>query len=233
MTRSPSTTPSVAFAPVSSIATASETRPRTSRNYISYLKNTSNPKSSTSARLSLKGSPKMLHSPAARGRGLRSKTPVETAAFNSKCTTSPTSTPLLTPLATRNIPPRAAEMELAVGGGGVRSRRRTDSTVSSMAKTAPTKPKTAQKRRPPETEWHGRSQPTTPELSHTLISNPLHPTSTPPPRIHRTTHTNTTRRYKSYLLHHHLHTSNIRTSPTPTPQNKKTSPISRIAESFT
>src|SRR5688572_30018073 len=50
--------------------------------------------------------------------------------------------------------------------------------------------------------------------------------------IHRTTHTNTTRKYKSYLLHRHVHTSNIRTSPTPTPQNKKTSPISRIAESF-
>jgi hypothetical protein len=122
MTRSPSTTPSVAFAPASSIATASEIRPRTSRNYISYLKNTPNPKSSTGARLSLRESPKMLHSPSARGQGLRSKTPVETAAINSKCTTSPTSTPLLTPLAARNIPPRAAEMELTVGVGGVRSR---------------------------------------------------------------------------------------------------------------
>jgi hypothetical protein len=56
----------------------------------------------------------------------------------------------------------------------------------------------------------------------------------PPPRIHHTTHTNTTRKYKSYLPHPHLHTSNNKTSPTPTPtpQNKKTSPISRIAESF-
>jgi hypothetical protein len=122
-------------------------------------------------------------------------------------------------------------MGLAVGVGGVRSRR-ADSTVFFMAKTAPTKPKTAQRRRPPEIGWHGRSQPTTLVLSHTLISNPLHHTSTTPPRIHRTTHTNTTRKYKSYLPHHHLHTSNNKTSLTPTPQNKKTSPMSRIAESF-
>jgi hypothetical protein len=204
--------------------------PRTSRNYISSLKNMPSPKSSTSARLSLSGNPKMLHSPAARGRGLRNQTPVETAAISSKCTTSPTSTPLLTPLTARSIPPRAAETEPTVGVGGVRSRH-ADSTIFFMAKTAPTKPKTAQKRRPPKTGWHGRSQPTTPELSRTLISNPLHYTSTPPPRIHRTTHTNTTRKYKSYLLHPYLHTSNIRTSLTPTPRNKKTSPISRIAES--
>jgi hypothetical protein len=123
-----------------------------------------------------------------------------------------------------------AEMELAVGVGGVRSRR-ADSTASSMAKTAPTKPKTAQKRRPPKTGWHGRSQPTTPELSRTLTSNTLHHISTPPPRIHRTTLTNTIRKYKSYLPHPHHHTSNTKTSPTP--QSRKTSPISRIAESFT
>jgi hypothetical protein len=230
MTRSLSTMLSLAFAPASFTATASEIRPGTSRNYISCLKNTPNPKSSTSVRLSLKGSQKMLHSPAARGRGLRSRTPDETAAINSKCITSPTSTPLLTPLVARSIPPRAAEMELAVGVGGVRSRR-ADSTASSTAKTAPTKPKTAQKRRPPETGWHGRNQPTTPELSHTLTSNPLHHISTPPPRIHRTTLTNTIRKYKSYLPHPHHHTSNIKTSPML--QSRKTSPISHIAESFT
>jgi hypothetical protein len=122
-------------------------------------------------------------------------------------------------------------MALAVGVGGVRSRR-ADSTVFSMAKTVPTKPETAQRRRPPKTGWHERSQPTTLGLSRTLISNPLHHTSTPPRHIHRTTHTNTTRKYKSYLPHPHLHTSSIKTSPTPTPQNKRTSPISRIAESF-
>jgi hypothetical protein len=54
--------------------------------------------------------------------------------------------------------------------------------------------------------------------------------------FHRTTHTNTTSRYKSYLPHPHLHTINRKTSTTPTtpkPQSKRTSPISRIAESFT
>jgi hypothetical protein len=57
-----------------------------------------------------------------------------------------------------------------------------------------------------------------------------------PLRIHRTTHTNTTRRYKSYLPHPHLHTRNSKTSTTPTilkPQSKKTLPISHIVESFT
>jgi hypothetical protein len=50
------------------------------------------------------------------------------------------------------------------------------------------------------------------------------------PALH---HTNTTRRYKSYLPHPHLHTRNSKTSTTPKPQSKKTSSISRIAESFT
>ena len=121
-------------------------------------------------------------------------------------------------------------MELAVGVGGVRSRH-ADSTASSMAKTAPTKPKTAPKRKPPETEWQGRSQPTTQELSRTITSNPLHHISTLPLRIHRTTLTNTIRKYKSYLLHPHHHTSNTKTFPIP--QSKKTSPINLIAESFT
>jgi hypothetical protein len=107
-----------------------------------------------------------------------------------------------------------------------------DFTACSTAKTAPTPPETAQRRRPPETGWHGRSQPTTLELSHTHISNPLRHTSTAPLRIHRTTHISTTRRYKSYLPHPHLHTSNNKTTTTPTPQSKRTSPISRIAESF-
>jgi hypothetical protein len=44
--------------------------------------------------------------------------------------------------------------------------------------------------------------------------------------------TNTIRKYKSYLPHPRLHTSNNKTSPTPMPPSKKTSPISRIAESF-
>jgi hypothetical protein len=198
MTKSPSTTPSAAFGLASFTATASGIRPRTSRSCISYLKNMPDPKSSTSAKSSLKGNPKTLHSPAARGRGLRSQTPVETTAISNKCTTSPTSTPLARPLAARNNPPRAAGTELAVGAGDVRSSR-ADFTACSTVKTVPTKPETAQRRRPPETGSHGRNQSTTLELSRTHISNPLRHTSTAPLRIHRTTHTNTTRKYNSYL----------------------------------
>jgi hypothetical protein len=117
MTKSPSTTPSVAFGPASSTATASGIHPRTSRSCISYLKNTPNPKNSTSAKLSLRGNPKTLHSPAARGRGLRSQTPVGTAAIISRCTTSPTSTPLVRPLAARNIPPGPRKRNSRTGPG--------------------------------------------------------------------------------------------------------------------
>jgi hypothetical protein len=132
----------------------------------------------------------------------------------------------------QEYPPRAAETELVVGDKDVRSSR-ADFTVCSTAKTARTPQETTQKRRPPETGWHGRNQPTTLELSRTHINNPLSHTTTTPLRIHLTTHTNTTRRYKSYLPHSHLHTRNSKTSTTPRPQSKKTSPISHIAESFT
>jgi hypothetical protein len=117
MTKSPSTTPSVAFGPTSFTATASGIRPRTSRSCISYLNNMPDPKSSTSAKSSLRENPKTLHSPAARGRGLRSQTPVGTAAISSRCTTSPTSTPLARPLAARSIPPQGR-------GNGTRGRGR-------------------------------------------------------------------------------------------------------------
>ena len=132
----------------------------------------------------------------------------------------------------QEYPPRAAETELAVGAGDVRSSR-ADFTACSTVKIARTLQGTAQKRRPPETGCLGRNQPTTLVLSRTHINNSLNHTTTAPLRLHRTTHTNTTRRYKSYLPHTHLHTSNSKTSTTPKPQSKKTSPISCIAESFT
>jgi hypothetical protein len=232
MTRSPSTTPSVAFGQ-RPLQPLHQGCPRTSRSCISYFKNTLDPKSSTSTKSSLRGNPKTLHSPAARGRGPRRQTPVGMAAISSRCTTSPTRTPLARPLAARSIPPRAVETELVVGAGDARSSR-ADFTACSTAKTASTLQETAQKRRPPETGWHERNQPTTLELSHTHTSNPLSHTTTAPLRTHRTTHTNITRRYKLYLPH--PHTSNSKTSTTtttPKPQSKKTSPISRIAESFT
>jgi hypothetical protein len=121
MTRSPSTTPSVAFGPASFIATASGIHPRTSRSCISYLKNTPDPKSSTSAKSSHRGNPKTLHNPAARGRGPRRQTLVETAALSSRCTTSPTRTPLARPLAARSIPPPGPRKRNSWSGQGTRT----------------------------------------------------------------------------------------------------------------
>jgi hypothetical protein len=54
------------------------------------------------------------------------------------------------------------------------------------------------------------------------------------PSIYPTTHISTTRRYKSYHPHSCLRINQIHTTKiTPKHQNKKSSPISRIAESFT
>jgi hypothetical protein len=56
----------------------------------------------------------------------------------------------------QEYPPRAEEMELAVEDGGVRSSH-ADFTACSTAKTARIPQGTAQRRRPPETEWHGHN----------------------------------------------------------------------------
>jgi hypothetical protein len=117
MTKSPSTTPLVAFGLASFIATASGIHPGTSMSCISYLKNTPDPKSSTSAKSSLRGNPKTLRSPAARGRGPRRQTPFGTAAISNRCTTSPTSTPLARPLAARSIPPGPQKRNSRSGPG--------------------------------------------------------------------------------------------------------------------
>jgi hypothetical protein len=135
----------------------------------------------------------------------------------------------------QDYPPRAAATELLVGAEDGRNSR-VDFTACSTVKTVRTQQGTARKRRPPETGCLGRNQPTTQELSHTHINNSHNHTTTAPLSIHLTTHTNTTRRYKSYLPHSHLHTRYSQTSTTPTTpkhQNKKTSLISRIVESFT
>jgi hypothetical protein len=71
--------------------------------------------------------------------------------------------------------------------------------------------------------------------THTNTTSHNH-TTTAPPNIHLTMHTNTTRRCKSYHAHPRLCTRISQTSTTqitPKHQNKKTSLISRIAESFT
>jgi hypothetical protein len=93
------------------------------------------------------------------------------------------------------------------------------------------------KRRPPGTGCLGHNPPTTQELSRTHINTtPHNHTATAPPSIYPTTHTNTTRRYKSYHPHFRLRTRISQTSTTkitPKHQNRKTLLISRIAESFT
>jgi hypothetical protein len=110
----------------------------------------------------------------------------------------------------QEYPPRVEEMELAVEDGGVRSSH-ADFTAYSTVKTARFPQGTTQRQRPPETEWHGHNKPTILELSRTHTSNPLNHTTTAPLRLHRTTHTNTTRRYKLY-------------PPTPTPSTAKHPP---------
>jgi hypothetical protein len=103
--------------------------------------------------------------------------------------------------------------------------------------TAHTQRGTARRRRPPGTGCLGHNQSTTQELSRAHINTTSHNhTTTAPLSTHLTTHTNTTRRYKSYHPHSRLRTRISQTSTTqitPKHQNRKTSPISRIAESFT
>ena len=236
MTKLPFTMPSMAFGLASFTVTASGTHPRTSKSSISCLKNMPDPKSSTSARSSPRGNPRILRNPAERGQDLRSQTPVGTTAVSSRCITSPTSTPLVRPLAVKIIPPRAATMARVVGVED-RHSSRADFTACFTVKTARTRRGTARKRRPPGTGCLEHNPPTTQELSRTHINTTSHNhTTTTLPSTYPTTHTNTTRRYKSYHPHFRLRTRISQTSTTkitPKHQNKKTSPIRRIVESFT
>jgi hypothetical protein len=73
-------------------------------------------------------------------------------------------------------------------------------------------------------------------VSHTYQNHLPQPYNHGPLSIHLTTHTNTTRRYKSYHPRSSLRTRISQTSTTqitPKHQSKQTSLISRIAESFT
>jgi hypothetical protein len=121
----------------------------------------------------------------------------------------------------QDYPPRATAMEPVVGAEDGRSSR-ADFTTCFTAKTARTQQGTARKRRPPETGCLGRNQSTTQELSRTHINNSHNHTTTTLLSTHLTTHTNTTRRYKSYLPHSHLHTRNSQTSTTQTTPSTKT-----------
>jgi hypothetical protein len=112
---------------------------------------------------------------------------------------------------------------------------RADITACFMAKTACTQRGIAWKQRPPRIGCLGHNQPTTKELSRTHINTTTHNhTTTTTPSICPTTHISTTRRYKSYHPHSRLRINQTHTTKiTPKHQNKKTSPINRIAESFT
>jgi hypothetical protein len=190
-------------------------------------------KSSISARSSLKESPRTLRSPAKHGQDLRSQTPVGIAAVSSRCITLPTSTLPAKPLAVKIIPLRAATMARVVGGGDRRNSR-ADTTACFTAKTARTQPGIARKRRPPGTGCLGHNPSTTQESSRTHINTTHNHTTTTPPNIYPTMHINTTRRYKLYHPHSRLRINQTSTTKiTPKHQNRKTSLISRNAESFT
>jgi hypothetical protein len=133
-----------------------------------------------------------------------------------------------------DYPPRAAAIARVAGVGDGRSNR-ADITTCFMAKTARTQRGIARKQRPPGTGCLGHNQPTTKELSRTHINITTHNhTTTTTPSIYPTTHISTTRRYKSYHPHSRLRINQTHTTKiTPKYQNKKTSPISRIVESFT
>jgi hypothetical protein len=132
------------------------------------------------------------------------------------------------------ISPRVATMAREAGSGDGRSNR-ADITACSMARIAHTQQGIARKQRPPGTGCLERNQPTTRGLSRTHITTTTHNhTTAATPNIHLTIHINTIRRYKLYHPRSRLSINRIHTTKiTPKHQNKKTSPISRIAESST
>jgi hypothetical protein len=138
------------------------------------------------------------------------------------------------PSLSRLSSPRAAAMARVVGVEDGRSSR-ADIIVCFTAKTARTQRGIARKRKPPGIGCLGHNPLTTQELSRTHINTTSHNhTTTAPPSIYPTTHTNTTRRYKSFHPHSRLRINQTSTTKiTPKHQNRKTSLINRIAESFT
>jgi hypothetical protein len=134
----------------------------------------------------------------------------------------------------QDYPPRAAAMARVVGDGDGRSSR-ADITAYFTVKTARTQPRISRKLRPPGTGCLGHNLPTTQELSRTHINTTTHNhTTTAPPNIYPTMHINTTRRCKSYHPRPRLRINQTSTTKiTPKHQNRKTSLISRIMESFT
>jgi hypothetical protein len=134
----------------------------------------------------------------------------------------------------QDYPPWAAAMARAARAGDGRSNR-ADITACFTVKTARTQQGIAQKRRPPGTGCLEHNPLTTKELSRTHINTTTHNhTTTTTPSIYPTTHIRTTMRYKSYHPHSRLRINQTYTTKiTPKHQNKKTSPTSRITDSFT
>jgi hypothetical protein len=122
-----------------------------------------------------------------------------------------------------------------VAGAGDGRSNHADITACFTVKTAHTQRGIDRKQRPPGTGCLGHNLPTTKELSHTHINTTTHNhTTMAMPSIYPITHISTTRRYKSYHPHSRLRINQTYTTKiTPKHQNKKTSLISRIAESFT
>jgi hypothetical protein len=110
-----------------------------------------------------------------------------------------------------------------------------DITAYFMARIAHTQQWIARKQRPPRTGCPEHNQPTTRELSRTHIITTTHNhTTTATSSTHPTTHIHTIRKYK--LSHPRLRLRITRTHTTkitPRLPSWKTSPINRIAESFT
>jgi hypothetical protein len=195
------------------------------------------PKSSTSARSSPRGNPRTLRSPTEHGQDLRSPTLVGTVAASSRCITLPTSTPPARPQAVKIIHPRAAAMALVVEVEDGRSSH-TDFTACFTAKTARTQRGTARRRRAPGIGCLGHNQPTTQELSraHTYqhhLPQPYNhgPAQHPPNLAYQ--HHQEVQVVPPPLPPPHPHQPNIHHPNHPKHQNRKTSPISRIEESFT
>jgi hypothetical protein len=125
-------------------------------------------------------------------------------------------------------------MAREAGAGDGRSNR-ADITACFTVRTAHTQQGIAWKQRPPGTGCLEHNQPTTKELSRTHIITTTHNhTTTATSSIHPTTHIRTIRKYKSFHPHLLLRiTQTHTTKTTPKRQSRKTSPISRIAESST
>jgi hypothetical protein len=138
---------------------------KTCKNYISYSKSTPGPKSSTKEKSNHSKSPRTLRSPAGHGSGLHNRTQAGKTVTSPKCTSSPISSRLETPLVVMNTPRSRAPTETLEAE--VEAHNSKGSIAFSMAKTRHIPPGTTLKPRTQRTEWPKTIQLTTKELSPT------------------------------------------------------------------